>query len=271
MSSYGIETYDKIGAGITVGAGGDIEAKSGGITVDWASISAFGADAVFLNEDYVKAGEKFIRYGTVMCRIMAATDTSKIGKFVPHGTSVSGGTLASVGAGTARGNWYILNRSVHEEDRMSDHPEAIEGGSVYQSRVIFADGSDGYGYESQVVTLGAGNTGGTFTLTVGAYTTAAIAYNASAAAVKSALEALANVGTGGVTVTGAAGGPYTINFVGSQFYGVNVAAMTGTGSLTGGANTVTITDNSVAITALSGPSTADFLAAFPRIRFVNEN
>lgn len=47
-------------------------------------------------------------------------------------------------------------------------------------------------------------TGGTFTLSYDGFTTGNIAYNASAAAVVAALEALPNIGTGGVTATGGA-------------------------------------------------------------------
>jgi RHS repeat-associated protein len=67
--------------------------------------------------------------------------------------------------------------------------------------------------EVQVVTL-SDATGGTFKLSSGGQTTAAIAYNATAATVDSALEALSTVDT--VTVTGNAGGPYTITFTGTH-------------------------------------------------------
>lgn len=60
------------------------------------------------------------------------------------------------------------------------------------------------------VTITGSPTGGTFTLTYGGDTTAAIAFDATAAAVESALEALDSIPTDGVSVTGAAGGPYTI-------------------------------------------------------------
>lgn len=58
-------------------------------------------------------------------------------------------------------------------------------------------------------------TGGDFTLTYSGQTTAAIAYNASASAVVSALEALANIGAGNVTGAGGAlpGSPVVIEFV----------------------------------------------------------
>lgn len=92
--------------------------------------------------------------------------------------------------------------------------------------------------EVQTVTISA--TGGTFTLTFGGYTTSAIAYNATASAVQTALQALTSIGSGNVTVSGSAGGPYTVTFVGDLGL-TNVAQMTGSGaSLTGGAGTVTI-------------------------------
>jgi hypothetical protein len=89
---------------------------------------------------------------------------------------------------------------------------------------------DGGTAEVQTVTIGGAPTGGTFTLTVpiaGAGTTAAIAFNAAASAVQTALRALP--GLGGVTVTGS--GPYTVTFPSTLG---NVPQMTATSSLTGG-------------------------------------
>lgn len=88
--------------------------------------------------------------------------------------------------------------------------------------------------EIQTATVTGSPTGGTFTLSFDGATTGAIAYNAAASAVQSALEALPNVTAGDVTVTGSAGGPYTVTFSGN-LGGTNVAAMTASGaSLTGG-------------------------------------
>ncbi|MCC3311530.1 hypothetical protein [Nocardia africana] len=63
---------------------------------------------------------------------------------------------------------------------------------------------------SFVVTLPAGSTGGTWTLGFGGQTTSGIANNAANSAVQSALEGLSSIGTGNATVTGSAGGPYTV-------------------------------------------------------------
>lgn len=88
--------------------------------------------------------------------------------------------------------------------------------------------------ETQTVTITGGPTGGTFTLTFNGQNTAAIAYNATAATVQAALEALNNIAVGDVKVTGNAGGPYTVVF-GGNFAGDNVAQMTANGAgLTGG-------------------------------------
>jgi autotransporter-associated beta strand protein len=66
---------------------------------------------------------------------------------------------------------------------------------------------------TQVVTL-SNATGGTFTLTYGGQTTVPIAYNASAATVQSDLQSLSSVGVADVSVTGNAGGPWTVNLRG---------------------------------------------------------
>jgi hypothetical protein len=74
----------------------------------------------------------------------------------------------------------------------------------------------------QTVTLTGTPTGGTFAITIGGGTTAPIAYNATAATVQAAVQA---IDTGfafggspaqGVTVAGSAGGPYTLTFPGAS-------------------------------------------------------
>ena len=86
--------------------------------------------------------------------------------------------------------------------------------------------------EVQTITITGTPTGGTFTLTFDGQTTAGIAFNAAAAAVQSALEALSNLAPGDVTVTGAAGGPYTATFTAAEG---DIPQMTASGAgLTGG-------------------------------------
>ncbi|MGC4886692.1 hypothetical protein [Micromonospora sp. DT227] len=98
--------------------------------------------------------------------------------------------------------------------------------------------------ESQTVTVTGGPTGGTFTLTFNGETTGAIAFNATADAVKAALAALPSVNASDLAVSGGPGPntPYVVAFRG-QFAGQNVAQMTASGaSLTGGTTpSVTVT------------------------------
>lgn len=90
--------------------------------------------------------------------------------------------------------------------------------------------------ERQTVTLPVNVTGGTFTLTYSmpipsstTGTTAPIPAGASAAGIQSALEALANIDVGDVAVSGAAGGPWTIDFQG-RFADTDVNSLNGSGT-----------------------------------------
>lgn len=82
---------------------------------------------------------------------------------------------------------------------------------------------------TKTVTLPASTTSGTWTLTVDGKTTAALQYNADSAAINSELT---TAGVTGVTVTGGAGGPYTI-------LGATSVSADGT-SLTGGTGSITV-------------------------------
>lgn len=86
--------------------------------------------------------------------------------------------------------------------------------------------------------------GGTFTLTFGEETTAGIAYDADAAAVRSALETLANVGVGNVKVTGGPGpsADWVVEWANDLGHSVQ-SLLAGDGSLlTGGSTDVTVTE-----------------------------
>lgn len=107
--------------------------------------------------------------------------------------------------------------------------------------------------EQQRITLTGAPSGGTFTITFNGQTTASIAYNASASTVLSALEGLSNIDPGDVTVSGSAGGPWTVTFEG-KYAGTNVVEMTGTSSLTGtSAQSLSISTT----TASTGPNNWD--------------
>jgi len=91
--------------------------------------------------------------------------------------------------------------------------------------------------EQQTITIDAA--GGTFTITFGGQTTTALAWNASAAVVQAALEALSSIGANNITV-GLVGLVYTLTFR-NALGNTNVAAVTTNATLlTGGANTAAV-------------------------------
>jgi RHS repeat-associated protein len=127
------------------------------------------------------------------------------------------------------------------------------GGATYtrpstpdsRSDIVLRTDTSYAGDNVQQVTLTGNPTGGTFTLTFNGQTTSAIAYNASASSVQSALQSLSSIGTGNALVAPLAGGGWTARFSGSLAGSVQ-PGITGNGSgLTGGTNP------SVAITVTS--------------------
>ena len=75
---------------------------------------------------------------------------------------------------------------------------------------------------------------GAFTLTYGGVTTAVLAAGATAAQVETALGALSTVGSANVAVSGAAGGPYTVLFMGTFTNANNATVGTLSTSASGG-------------------------------------
>lgn len=94
--------------------------------------------------------------------------------------------------------------------------------------------------EVQTLSITGAPTGGTFTISLGGQTTAAIAYNATAAEVQAALELISTIGAGNVVCTG---GPLPATAVVIEFRGAlartDVATVTTTASLTGGTTPAT--------------------------------
>lgn len=172
-------------------------------------------------------------------------------------TALQGGSIAEVPTGSGVFEWspgddeeFALLMVLRDED-------ATQG--FYSSRVTLTTppprtfgGEDLDGFELELlalspfvpltswnplvttatVTIGGTPTGGTFTLTFGGQTTAGIAYNAANTAVDSALELLSSVGTGNATVTGSAGGPYTVTIQAPGHLTGSGASLTPSGTVT---------------------------------------
>lgn len=131
-----------------------------------------------------------------------------------------------------RGQWNWLS---HSSDCNYDRAAAGVG-------VIWNDlngpGTTRGNNETQSVTITGNPTGGTFKLKFSGQTTGTIPYNATAAQLDAALEALSNVGAGDVNVTGGPGpgAAFSVEFTGALAK-TNVAQMTlANKSFTGGTN-----------------------------------
>lgn len=92
----------------------------------------------------------------------------------------------------------------------------------------------------QLITVSGSPTGGTFTLAYEGVATSALAYNATATQVQTALRAIAGIGSSGVNVRGRPGGPYTATFQGTLATDAGPIALAANGLIGGAAPTVTI-------------------------------
>jgi hypothetical protein len=99
--------------------------------------------------------------------------------------------------------------------------------------------------ERQTLTIDA--TGGDYTLAHGGDPSDPIAEGAAAAAVQAALEALAEIGNGNVSVAGSAGGPYTIEFIGALAGLPQNELVADDTNLTGGAGTAVVAQQTAGV------------------------
>jgi hypothetical protein len=145
------------------------------------------------------------------------------------------------------------------------------GATSTLSATVTRSGSPGQN-EQQTISLLNTPTGGTFTLTYAGQTTGAIAYNASAATIDTALEALSNITSGDLTCTGGPlpGADVVVEF-GGTLAETDVALMTiNPASLTGGPGGVAIATTQAGGNALESAtfeswsfeeSTSDFVGS----------
>lgn len=69
MSTYGIRVLSTSGREIAAAAGMDAHWKRGGVTLAWEKIAGAGADTKLSDDTPVKAGQKYLRFGQILCRI----------------------------------------------------------------------------------------------------------------------------------------------------------------------------------------------------------
>ncbi|HUR54909.1 MAG TPA: hypothetical protein VMZ71_12325 [Gemmataceae bacterium] len=203
-------------------------ATDGGGDSGYSDADDVTGDAVL--EQYEAAYDKsgLVLSTTLRQRFHDETNTGALG-------TASSGVLARV---SSRANYYDVG------DRLTATLDVgTNGGSSWTRPGSVPSRSDtelvtSYTFAAdavQGVRLTGSPTGGTFTLTFGGQTTSAIAYNATAATVQSAVEALSSVGSGNAVVTGVAGA-WQVRFAGT-LAGAWQAKMTASGAgLTGGSS-----------------------------------
>lgn len=138
-------------------------------------------------------------------------------------------TLRVLSASNPLKLWQVWANGQSYEYISSDPPTVVAGAGATEIQQITKTGT---------------STAGTFTLTINAQTTTAIAHNASGATVAAALNALSSIGAGGVTVVAAAGTnpqSWTVTFSGAAFAYTDVAQITVTPSGLTGATIATST------------------------------
>jgi RHS repeat-associated protein len=154
------------------------------------------------------------------------------------GTGALGSPTSGIGARVS----YVANYYDAADRLIATVDVGTNGGTAYtppstvpaRSDTVLVT-SNSYAADAvQTVKLTGSPTGGTFTLTFGGQTTGAIAFNASASTVQSALAALSSIGTGNVVVTPAVNGGWEVRFTGT-LGGVYQSQMTADGTgLSGG-------------------------------------
>jgi hypothetical protein len=58
-----------------VSADGSPQQKPGGITIDWSTVTAPGSDTTLVDGSVIRSGNKFLSFGQVMCKIGGGTNT----------------------------------------------------------------------------------------------------------------------------------------------------------------------------------------------------
>ena len=138
MSTYGRQVLNKTGRDVMVLADlQDAQFKVGGITLDWSTFTAAGADATIAGQQPVKAGEKYARFGQIFCEITAS------GKYGPYDSAASDGRQT-----LTRGKCFVNNRTVFENGyganintSATDHPQVFDGGTAWKARLIITTGT----------------------------------------------------------------------------------------------------------------------------------
>jgi len=197
-NTYGRRVLGTTGIPVWVSADGSPEWKAGGITIDWATITAEVTARTLTDGTIIAAGAKGLEFGTILCqRTVQEVQSIQVdatgGDFTMSGNAATTAALAyNASAATVQAAIRAL-------------------GGAYAGVVVTKVRN------RWTITEQAGTDGGTFSLRITrggqSRLVEGIAWDvASTTTLDAAIEALDIIGTGGVAATGSAGGPYTLVF-----------------------------------------------------------
>jgi hypothetical protein len=181
----------------------------------------------FVTPADVEIGDTFtltINNKDIQVTATAATVANVVGLFV---TAINNSTIPEWMEITASdGTTHLILTGPSDGKPFTVTSSTGDAGNLGVSVAETVAGSAGAN-EQQRISLPGNVTGGTFTLTFEGQTTGALTYDESAADIDTALELLSTIDS--VTVTGSAGGPWTVEFTGEHAE-KDVSLLTGNGS-----------------------------------------
>jgi len=256
-------TTDAIGGELSSPQGIAVDQSDGSVSVtDQGNlrVQRFGPDGSFLyalGKDVTVGGSTLEEICTVSASCKPGAQGARGGEFAG-----SGGTLFS---GQPAVNPVNNNLVVPDPANRRVQEFTPSGGFVRAWGFdVVTSGRSGNVPVNEQQSVTVAGTGGTFTLLFSGQTTTGIPFDATAAAVQAALEALSNLNPGDVLVTGNAGGPWTVEFTGARA-DADVGQMIGNpGGLTGIPRFVSVATTTAGATAFEVCSaSADCKAAAP--------
>ncbi len=222
---------------LTLNAGGLTGATSPGVAVIQEGGPSSGADEVQSVSVYATSGTFTLTYsGQTTGAIAYNASAGTVETALEALSNIS--AVSVTGTGTGADPWLVtFENPAGDVVEMTGDGSSLAGGAgdVTTIREAIAPVD-----EVQTITVGVGVTSGTFTVTYSGQTTGALAYNATAGTIETALEALSTLD--GVSVTGSAGGPWAVEFDGAAVQEQDVEMLViDSGNIVGGAGTETLT------------------------------
>ena len=145
MSTYGRQVLTKTGRDVMVLADlQDAQFKVGGVTLDCGTFTAAVAPATLADQTPVKVGDKYARFGQIVCEITSVVNGSKIGFYGPYDPAATDGRQT-----LTRGKCFVVNRTMLENGiggatlntTATDHPQVFDGGTAWKARLLVSSGA----------------------------------------------------------------------------------------------------------------------------------